>query len=215
MPGKRLDLTGQRFGKLVAISPAGNIGRYTAWSCKCDCGNELILPSYALRQNNRHDCGREIHRRDYTGQVFGNLTVLETVPNTNEWYCRCDCGELFITSSKEFGKYRKCPHIHYPGNLHVAVFNISLKDARRSQDEDADFRAILQCLTPREEKFIVMRFRDKHTLNDCAEQFGVTHERARQIESRALKKLRRNCEYKRYLKSQFTTYYTPEWNLQL
>ena len=35
---KLLDLIGQRFGQLVVISRAENIGKQPAWVCKCDCG---------------------------------------------------------------------------------------------------------------------------------------------------------------------------------
>jgi hypothetical protein len=37
---KALDITNQRFGKLVAISKAASKNGKTYWLCKCDCGNE-------------------------------------------------------------------------------------------------------------------------------------------------------------------------------
>jgi len=51
-------------------------------------------------------------------------------------------------------------------------------------------------LRPREAKVIAMRFglaghRD-HTLEEVGQQFGVTRERIRQIEAKALRKLRNN-----------------------
>lgn len=33
------DITGQRFGRLVAIKPDGTQGNNTKWLCHCDCGN--------------------------------------------------------------------------------------------------------------------------------------------------------------------------------
>jgi RNA polymerase primary sigma factor len=65
--------------------------------------------------------------------------------------------------------------------------------------EAADLRAVsneaLSTLTPREEKIIRMRFGldrsgKAHTLEEISRRFGVTRERIRQIESKALKKLR-------------------------
>src|SRR5262249_4510017 len=65
--------------------------------------------------------------------------------------------------------------------------------------EAADLRAVsneaLQTLTPREEKIVRMRFGldqsgEEHTLEEISHLFGVTRERIRQIESKALKKLR-------------------------
>jgi RNA polymerase primary sigma factor len=66
-----------------------------------------------------------------------------------------------------------------------AVININLKD----QTE-----ALLKTLTPREEKVIKMRFGlgdgSEHTLEEVGQSFAVTRERIRQIEAKALRKLR-------------------------
>lgn len=35
---KKLDLTGQRFGKLTVLRPAENVGRRTAWLCSATAG---------------------------------------------------------------------------------------------------------------------------------------------------------------------------------
>jgi RNA polymerase sigma factor (sigma-70 family) len=55
-------------------------------------------------------------------------------------------------------------------------------------------REILKTLTPREEKVLKMRFgidvASEHTLEEVGKDFGVTRERIRQIEVKALKKLR-------------------------
>jgi RNA polymerase primary sigma factor len=65
--------------------------------------------------------------------------------------------------------------------------------------EAAELRAVsdeaLSTLTPREEKIVRMRFGldrsgKEHTLEEIGHLFGVTRERIRQIESKALKKLR-------------------------
>ena len=53
---------------------------------------------------------------------------------------------------------------------------------------------MLQSLTPREEQVIRMRFGigdgSEHTLEEVGKQFDVTRERIRQIEAKALRKLR-------------------------
>jgi RNA polymerase primary sigma factor len=57
-------------------------------------------------------------------------------------------------------------------------------------------RSALECLTPREARIIRMRFGvgggRRHTLDEIGNAFTLTRERIRQIESRALDKLRRN-----------------------
>jgi RNA polymerase primary sigma factor len=66
-----------------------------------------------------------------------------------------------------------------------AVINLNLKE----QTE-----AVLRTLTPREEKVIKMRFGvgdgSEHTLEEVGQNFAVTRERIRQIEAKALRKLR-------------------------
>jgi RNA polymerase primary sigma factor len=53
---------------------------------------------------------------------------------------------------------------------------------------------VLKTLTPREERVIKMRFGledgSEHTLEQVGETFAVTRERIRQIEAKALRKLR-------------------------
>ena len=66
-----------------------------------------------------------------------------------------------------------------------AVININLKEQTDS---------VLKTLTPREEKVIKMRFGlddgSEHTLEEVGQSFAVTRERIRQIEAKALRKLR-------------------------
>jgi RNA polymerase primary sigma factor len=66
-----------------------------------------------------------------------------------------------------------------------AVINISLQEQTAS---------LLKTLTPREEKVIKMRFGledgSEHTLEEVGHSFEVTRERIRQIEAKALRKLR-------------------------
>jgi len=54
---RRLDLTGQRFGKLTVLAPAENIGAQTAWLCKCDCGEVTVAATKRLRDGHRTSCG--------------------------------------------------------------------------------------------------------------------------------------------------------------
>ena len=66
-----------------------------------------------------------------------------------------------------------------------AVINLNLKEQTAS---------VLRSLTPREERVIKMRFGvgdgSEHTLEEVGQNFAVTRERIRQIEAKALRKLR-------------------------
>lgn len=71
---------------------------------------------------------------------------------------------------------------------------ISPQDAVMSITLAEQTRAILSTLTPREEKVLRMRFgigeKSDHTLEEVGQDFFVTRERIRQIEAKALRKLR-------------------------
>ena len=69
-----------------------------------------------------------------------------------------------------------------------AVINMNLAEQTRK---------VLKTLTPREEKVLRMRFgigeKSDHTLEEVGQDFEVTRERIRQIEAKALRKLRHPC----------------------
>jgi RNA polymerase primary sigma factor len=81
-----------------------------------------------------------------------------------------------------------------------AVININLREITEE---------VLKTLTPREEKVIKMRFGlgpngSEHTLEEVGQHFAVTRERIRQIEAKALRKLRhpsRSRKLKAFLES--------------
>ncbi|TSC92392.1 MAG: RNA polymerase primary sigma factor, partial [Candidatus Berkelbacteria bacterium Licking1014_85] len=59
----------------------------------------------------------------------------------------------------------------------------------------------IQILSPREQRILKMRFgldgERTHTLEDVGREFGVTRERIRQIEAKALQRLKKNEESKK------------------
>jgi len=73
-----------------------------------------------------------------------------------------------------------------------AVININLQEQTKK---------VLATLTPREEQVLRMRFgigeRSDHTLEEVGQKFAVTRERIRQIEAKALRKLRHPSRSKR------------------
>ena len=96
------DLTGRRFGKLTVISRNPQLeDRYYTWNCQCDCGGKIVVNTKRLTRGTITNCGCDSkmnHKHgsipaDLTGEVFGNLTVLEHAENKGQrtaWLCRCD-----------------------------------------------------------------------------------------------------------------------------
>lgn len=59
MQKNSVDISGKRFGRLVAIEVAGNFGKDKKqyWRCKCDCGNEKIVNKGSLMKGLTKSCG--------------------------------------------------------------------------------------------------------------------------------------------------------------
>lgn len=53
----KLDLTGQRYGKLTVLEPAENTGGRTAWKFQCDCGQLVVVQTHRLRSGHTGSCG--------------------------------------------------------------------------------------------------------------------------------------------------------------
>ena len=126
---KLIDLTGQKFGRLKVLyrdkeKEIETNSKTTLWKCKCDCGNEISLPTGSLRGSRTNSCGclskdvRHNKRNDLIGRKFGRLTVLyenkDDVRKENRrgivWHCRCDCGnecDVFATYLRQ-GQTKSC-----------------------------------------------------------------------------------------------------------
>ena len=106
---KLIDLSGQKFDKLLVLEKAPSRARHVYWRCQCDCGNTIEVSGESLRRNIPHDCGcvkqkakKEIEqlkqqKLNYLiGKTFGKLTVIERtnerINNSVVWKCRCECG---------------------------------------------------------------------------------------------------------------------------
>lgn len=72
---RKLDLAGQKFGKLTVLAPAENIGTRTAWLCRCDCGTEITVTTRQLRGDLRTSCGCDKPRHDDTPGASGRASL--------------------------------------------------------------------------------------------------------------------------------------------
>lgn len=70
-----LDLTGKRFGKLVALYRVENKDGKTQWLCQCDCGNTKVVKTEKLRSGNTISCGCILSK--------GELKILELLQKNN------------------------------------------------------------------------------------------------------------------------------------
>ncbi len=94
-----INLTGQRFGRLVvaSLSPSGGTPR--RWLCLCDCGNRKTIAQNSLRAGRTISCGCRHAEgpsiENLSGRRFGRLQVVaqaQRLSGAVSWSCRCDCG---------------------------------------------------------------------------------------------------------------------------
>lgn len=75
-----IDLTDQRFGRLIVLKLIGRINNRTLWECRCDCGKVKQIDSCSLRQGHIKSCGclavertKEVHSLPHGQASFNKL----------------------------------------------------------------------------------------------------------------------------------------------
>lgn len=59
----KIDLSGKRFGRLVVLCETDERrSKQIIWKCKCDCGKEVLVAGYCLRDGTTKSCG--CYKRD-------------------------------------------------------------------------------------------------------------------------------------------------------
>lgn len=102
--GKIVDISGKRFGKLVAIKRVGSKNKRSMWLCDCDCGRSSVVAYGHLSSGHTKSCGN-CKYEDLTGMHFGKWTVLGLSDNKYispqghtdlMWVCECSCSKHTI-----------------------------------------------------------------------------------------------------------------------
>ena len=104
------DLSGVRYGRLVAVEPTDQRDGHKCviWKCLCDCGNISYKSSRYLKSGRTQSCGclhKEIisktNKKYYINLInhrFGKLTVIQKtdkrVYKHIVWECKCECGNI-------------------------------------------------------------------------------------------------------------------------
>lgn len=123
MAGKKEDLSGRTFGKLLVIGFHGIEKEKTKWLCRCECGKVKPIRADALKRGTR-TCGcatieaaKEFE--DLTGKIFSRLVVLRKSDKRGPadeilWECQCQCGSVVSVrvGSLSSGHTRSCGCLH-------------------------------------------------------------------------------------------------------
>jgi hypothetical protein len=135
-----IDITGGRFGKLVAIKPTDERYRaYVKWLCKCDCGNESKVVISELLKGRTNSCGCLQKEKavklgrscalDVTGERFGRLLAIKPTSERDgssiKWLFKCDCGNEKIISVKaaKNGTAKSCGCLSKELNINKISFS--------------------------------------------------------------------------------------------
>jgi RNA polymerase primary sigma factor len=115
-----------------------------------------------------------------------------------------------VKKALEIARRRNAISLETPmgdGDSHLGDFiadrgSVSPEEATIQKDRAERVHVILATLTPREEKVLRRRFgigeETGHTLQEVGDEFGLTRERIRQIQAKALTKLRHPSRSKRW-----------------
>ena len=143
--GQARDLTGQKFGRLVALFRTENKSKMTRWVCQCECGDIHDYNAASLINGTSKSCGclnREKARErmlQYNlqqqsiniGDRFGKLVVIKYLGLRKQksrdknaaWYlCQCDCGSKPIEvmgNSLVTGQKQSCGCLYSAGELKI------------------------------------------------------------------------------------------------
>lgn len=106
--GKKIDLTGQKFGKLTVVQKSESKNGRGYWECKCDCGNTTFVSTSNLNSGKVKSCGCSL-AKDLNGMQFGKWTVIERDKSRQPggpayWKCKCICGTIRSVSSDSLRK---------------------------------------------------------------------------------------------------------------
>lgn len=88
---KLIDLSGQRFGRLLVVRKIPSYCSAAMWLCQCDCGNEVHVLGTTLRRCESRSCGclrADYWRKEKTTHGKSNTRLAHI------WYmmrARCNC----------------------------------------------------------------------------------------------------------------------------
>ena len=97
--GKFVDLTGQRFGRLVVINLlTSKDAKRLKWLCKCDCGNECVVLGHNLVAGHTKSCGclRNEKARNITSSCYEDYVIGDD-----------GCGHQFMIDNDDFDRIKE------------------------------------------------------------------------------------------------------------
>jgi hypothetical protein len=103
---KRVNLQGQKFGRLTVVRYHDSIRGRSRWECACECGRTKIVPAGSLRGGGVRSCGCWLDevRRALGRRGRGNYKDGRTGTPTYESY-QSMMGRCYIMSAGNYSRY--------------------------------------------------------------------------------------------------------------
>lgn len=140
---KKLDLTGEMFGRLEVTGNGQYKNGHWYWECKCSCPNKSIVyaTTHSLRAGNTQSCGclkkeitSERQSKYHENDIVNGCKLIKTVGRKQGrplWKCKCcDCGSDLEYTSKQLStrKDNRCDECIYPNLVGMTFERLSVVD---------------------------------------------------------------------------------------
>ena len=135
--GKIVDITGKRFGKLVAIRPIGTNGksRMIQWECSCDCGKRKVIDGGTLRNGDTKSCGCEQYNISSRKARSAKLTKPKEIAVSTNFYHRlkqsANARKIELRLSLEEAYKMALKNCHYCNSIPMRKFDVSVLGEER------------------------------------------------------------------------------------
>lgn len=188
---KVIDLTGQRFNRLLVIEPKRLKNGKFAWKCQCDCGNVVVTQGAQLKNGSTKSCG--CYKNDIARERF-----------TKHGLSRTKLRQVFATMRARCENMNNISYVNYGGrgikvcdewgglygfmNFYNWAMSNGYRDGLQIDriDNDGNYEP-LNCrwVTPRENLLnkrttLIYEYNGEvKTLQDWAIQYGIPYKRLR------------------------------------
>lgn len=143
---RQISISGERFGKLVALERIGSKSRQSIWLCRCDCGNTAKVSLGNLRSGHTTSCGcaKTAAQNDPTARV----EAIKQSQNTGRFDTNRSAKAYILTNGElkfEFRNMRKFvrehPSLFGISDTDEEIYKVSgrLSDAARNGHKYRDW----------------------------------------------------------------------------
>ena len=119
---KKQDISGKRWGRLVAVQFMYVENTKSYWLFQCDCGNQKVIAASDVKHSGTRSCGclvnehaKHLNRQNITGERFDRLEAVCPTDERDEsgsviWKCICECGKetMYSVNQLRSGRIHSC-----------------------------------------------------------------------------------------------------------